>query len=178
MGVALAHGVVLAMMISALGKFSGGHFNPAVTIAFALTGRVKWGDAGAYILSQVVGGFGLAALYPAHPNLGATIVAASISPAQAAVMEFILTLPLATAIWGTAVDSKGSGQLAGFGIGLVVTVDILAGGPLTGASMNPARTFGPMIATGNWADLWVYLAGPILGAAAAAFVYDKVLNKD
>lgn len=185
-GIALAHGLVLAIMISALGRVSGGVFNPAVAIGLAVTGKLSWPKAVAYIVAQLAGGaaagFLLKALFPAAAigaaSLGTPLVAAGVEAWQAVVVEAILTFFLMTAIFGTAVDKKGPNQLAGFGIGTVLVFDILAGGSLTGASMNPARTFGPALAGNFWAGHWIYWVGPIIGAVVAALLYDKVIAKD
>jgi MIP family channel proteins len=182
-GIALAHGLVLAIMISALGRISGGVFNPAVAIGLAVTGKVSWPKAIGYILAQLVGGaaagYLLLALFPSSAvsaaSLGTPLVAAGVEAWQAVVIEAILTFFLVIAIFGTAVDKRGPNQLAGFGIGTVLVFDILAGGSLTGASMNPARTFGPALAGGFWAGHWVYWVGPIIGAVVAALLYDKVI---
>lgn len=185
-GVALAHGLVLSISISALGRISGGVFNPAVAIGLAVTGKIPWGKAGAYIVAQLVGGaaagYLLLAVFPAQAaeaaKLGTPMVAAGTGAVAAVLMEAVLTFFLMTAIMGTAVDPKGPRNLAGFGIGLVLGFDILAGGSVTGASMNPARTFGPALAGGIWDLHWVYWVGPILGAVAAALLYDRVLVAD
>ncbi len=159
-GVALAHGIVLAVMVSILAHISGAHFNPAVTVGVWVTGNIRTLLAGVYIASQLAGavaaGLVLRALYPESAwrtaNLGA----------------FFLVF----AVYGTAVDDRGPfTKLAGLPIGLVLTFDILAGGPLTGAAMNPARAFGPMLAGGHWSDWWVYWIGPIGGGIVAAAVY-------
>lgn len=182
-GIALAHGLVLAIMISAMGRISGGVFNPAVAIGLAVTGKLPWSKAVAYILAQLIGGaaagYLLAAVFPASAisaaSLGTPLVAAGVEAWQAVIVEAVLTFFLMLAIFGTAVDKKGPNQLAGFGIGTVLVFDILMGGPLTGASMNPARTFGPALAGGFWAGHWVYWVGPIIGAVVAALLYDKVI---
>lgn len=185
-GVALAHGLALAIAISALGRISGGVFNPAVAFGLALTRKLPWGKAIAYVLAELIGGavagYLLLFIYPqkaaADASLGTPLVAAGVSAVQAVVLEAILTFLLMIAVMGTAVDSKGPRNLAGFGIGLVLVFDILAGGGLTGASMNPARTFGPALAGGYWALHWVYWVGPLLGAGVAALLYDSVLGRD
>lgn len=185
-GVALAHGLALAIGISALGRISGGVFNPAVSVALALIGRISWGKAATFTVAQLVGGalagYILVTLYPAQSvsaaSLGTPMLAPGVSVLQGVIMEAILTFFLMTAILGTAVDPKGPRQLAGFGIGLVLVFDILAGGSLTGASMNPARTFGPALAGGYWAGHWVYWVGPMLGAGVGALLYDKVIAPD
>lgn len=183
-GIALAHGLVLAIMISAAGRVSGGHFNPAVTVGFMATGRIGGALGIGYIISQllggVVGGFFLKAIFVPEVQqavgLGTPVLAAGVSFGTGIFIELILTFFLVFAIFGNAVDSRGPNQLAGFGIGTVLIFDILMGGPLTGASMNPARTFGPALAGSVWSDHLVYWIGPILGAVIAAWVYDYGLG--
>jgi glycerol uptake facilitator-like aquaporin len=148
--------LALAIAISALGRISGGVFNPAVAVGLAVVRKLEWTKAGAYILAELVGGalagYLLLVIYPATAvttaSLGTPLVSAGIGNGQAVLMEAVLTFLLMMAVMGTAVDSRGPKQLAGFGIGLVLVFDILAGGSLTGASMNPARTFGPALAGG------------------------------
>ncbi len=179
-GIALAHGLVLMAMIFALGHVSGGHFNPAVTIAMLLNKEIKTEKAIGYIGSQLLGasfaGFLLLAFFPAAGGLGVPALGSGMSFAQGALLEAILTFFLVTVIFGVAVDKKGSPQVAGLAIGLVLAFDILMGGSLTGAAMNPARAFGPAIASGQWANQAVYWLGPIVGALLGALAYDKVLK--
>lgn len=181
-GIAVAHGLALAVMISALGAVSGAHFNPAVTFGFVLTGRQSVPSAVAYVLAQLAGAvaasFLLAAVIPAAvaqaTQLGAAARHPELSIGGAFAIEMVLTFFLATAVWGTAVDPRHP-PIGGFGIGLVVTMDILMGGPLTGAAMNPARAFGPALASGAWADHWLWWAAPLTGGGLAAVVYDRVI---
>ena len=183
-GVALAHGLTVALVISALGHISGAHINPAVTVGFLVTKKMEMKEGVVYIVAQMAGAV-LAALVlkqfvPGAMNaaLGGQPVASGVSTTAAIVIEFFLTFFLVTAIFGTAVDERGTFKaIAGFGIGLVVTVDILAGGPLTGASMNPARSFGPALVSGQWGDQMVYWIGPLLGGAVAAVVYNSLFMK-
>ncbi|HEY3108022.1 MAG TPA: MIP/aquaporin family protein [Chloroflexota bacterium] len=183
-GVALAHGLILSVMISALGAISGGHFNPAVTIAFLVTGRIPTAQAVAYVVAQLVGGtiaglllraifaavFPEAVIGPAH--LGTPGLARDVSFGTGVLVEAVLTFFLLLAIYGTAVDERAPRSIAGFGIGLTVGLDILMGGPLTGAAMNPARTFGPAVAAQFWDNHLVYWIGPIVGAVIAALLYE------
>ncbi len=183
-GVALAHGLTVALVISSLGHISGAHINPAVTVGFLVTKKMEMKEGVVYIIAQMAGAV-LAALVlkqfvPGAMNaaLGGQSVAPGVSTTAAIVIEFFLTFFLVTAIFGTAVDERGTFKaIAGFGIGLVVTVDILAGGPLTGASMNPARSFGPALVSGQWGDQIVYWIGPLLGGAVAAVVYNSLFMK-
>lgn len=181
--VALAHGMMMAINVAALGHVSGGHFNPAVSIALWANGRSPLKQTIAYIVAQVAGAFLAAALlkqiFPAFgaaaPFLGATLPGAGVTPGVACWVEIGLTFVLVLAIFGTAVAPRGPRALVPFAVGGAIAVDILAGGPLTGASMNPARTLGPVLATGNTQDLWVYLVGPVLGALLAGWLYESLL---
>ncbi len=184
LGIAVAHGLALAVMISALGATSGGHFNPAVTFGFVVTGRQSWTSAitywGSQVLGAVVASFLLRAVVPGEAgdavHYGAAAVNPLITPMQAMMIEFVLTFFLVTAVWGTAVDERAP-KIGGFGIGLTVLMDILMGGPLTGAAMNPARAFGAALISGTWGDHWIWWVGPLLGGAAAARVYKSVVLK-
>src|SRR5262245_12056843 len=184
-GVALAHGVVLMTIIYAWGAVSGAHVNPAVTLGLAVAGKVDWGKAVAYWIAQFIGaaiaGCLLAWLIGASSEatgLGATVgsltpyagnTAAGASALKVIVLEAVLTFLLLISIFGSAVMNR-NGNMFGIAIGLTLTSDILMGGALTGASMNPARTFGPALATGHFEYLWMYIVGPCLGAIAAALV--------
>jgi aquaporin Z len=185
-GVALAHGVVLAVMVSVLAHISGAHFNPAVTVALWVARKIGASRALIYIATQLVAGIVAAfvlkwvlpeALWsPAGgaASLGNTTVNVSIgmTETRAFVVEAILTFFLVIAVFGTAVDDRGPfAKTAGLTIGLVLVFDILMGGPLTGASMNPARSLGPALATGDLTAIWVYFAGPISGGVIAAGLY-------
>lgn len=180
MGIALAHGLTVAVVVSAIAHISGGHINPAVTIALLLTKRIETKLAAGYIPSQLLGaivaGLALVALFPDASgeavNLGATAVANGLNAFQGLVIEVILTFLLVFAVYGTAIDARGPKSIAGFGIGLTVALGALTGGPLTGASMNPARTLGPAVAANFWANHWIYWVGPIVGAVSAALVYE------
>ena len=185
-GVALAHGVVLAVMVSVLAHISGAHFNPAVTVAVWVARKIDTLRALLYIVTQLVAGIVAAFVLrwvlpeplwnPAGdgPSLGNTTVnlGLGMTETRAVVIEGILTFFLVIAVFGTAVDDRGPfTKTAGLTIGLVLVFDILMGGPLTGASMNPARSLGPATATGDFTHIWVYLAGPIGGGVIAAGLY-------
>lgn len=182
LGIALAYGLALAVMNSALGSTSGGHFNPAVTFGFVITGRQSWTSAITYWISQILGAvvasFLLRAVVPGEAgdlvHYGVPVVNALISPLQAAMLEFVLTFLLVTAVWGTTVDERAP-RVGGFGIGLTVVIGVLMGGPLSGAAMNPARAFGAALISGTWGNQWIWWVGPLLGAAAAARVYKSVV---
>jgi MIP family channel proteins len=181
--VALAHGLALAVLVSAFGAISGGHFNPAVTAAVWITGRIEPVRAGLYVGAQLVGAlaaglalrsvFNDAAWQPA--GLGTPSVLAGVGVVQAIVIEAILTIVLVFAVLGTAIDPRAP-KLGGLAIGLAVAADVLMGGPLTGAAMNPARWFGPAVASGSFADWYVWWIGPVLGAVVAALVYRYLLE--
>jgi aquaporin TIP len=180
-GVALAHGLVIAVMASAVGHISGGHFNPAVTVGFLITGRMVPRLAGIYIGAQLAGAVAAALmlrlLYPDDAPLdsGVPQVAAGFSSFSGMLLEAILTFFLVWVIFATAADPRGTFRsIAGLAIGLTITLDILAGGPITGAAMNPARALGPELIQGEWSDFWVYIIGPLLGGAAAALLYDRL----
>lgn len=173
--VALAHGLILAGLAYAYGSISGAHVNPAVTLAVALRGRIKWQDAVIYWVSQFVGAvLGAGALFVAFggasSGLGATLPAAGVTPLQAVVVEALLTFLLANAVLHTA-ERKSGTEFAGVAIGFTLAAAILMGGSLTGASFNPARTFGPALFTGHLDVLWIYLVGPAAGAGLAALLY-------
>lgn len=172
-GVAFAHGLVLVGLAYAYGSVSGTHINPAVTLAVTLAGKLKWAQAARYWLAQMLGGAAGAgllfvALGGANSGLGVTLPAGSVSALQAIVVEAVLTFLLATVVLRTAVQKDGT-PFAGVAIGLTLAALILMGGPLTGASLNPARSFGPALFTGNLASLWIYIVGPFAGAALAAW---------
>ena len=176
--IALAHGLILALMVTATMRVSG-HLNPAVTLGFVVTRRIEPVMAMVYVLAQVlaavVAAYALKGLFPdavaASTRLGGQSVAIDVTMAQAITLEAIATFFLVFVVFGTAVDPRAP-QVGGFAIGLTVAADILAIGPLTGASMNPARSFGPAIASGIFEGQAVYWIGPILGGIAAALIYE------
>ena len=178
LGVALAHGLALAVLVSALGPVSGGHFNPAVTLGAWIVGAIPAPRAGMYVLAQLVGaaaaGFALRGIFPTDAwrpsNIGTPALGAGITPVLGIAVEAILTSLLVFAVIGTAIDRRAP-QIGGLAIGLAVTADILLGGPLTGAAMNPARWFGPAVAAGAFGDWYVWWIGPAIGAAAAGLIY-------
>lgn len=182
LSIALAHGLALSIVISVFGATSGGHVNPAVTVGFLLTRRIKPLLGLLYIVAQLIGatlaGFLLQAIFPQAiwqaAQLGTPNLAPGVSLSSGILIEAILTFFLVLAVFGTAVDKRAP-KIGGFGIGLTVLVDILVGGPLTGAAMNPARTFGPALAGGFWQNNIVYWIGPIVGAALAALLYEYVI---
>jgi MIP family channel proteins len=182
LGIALAHAVVLSVMITATMTISGGHLNPAVTIGLLVTRRIDPISAAAYIVTQlvaaIIAAFLVKLLLPLHAvqasMLGVPVIASSVSLGQAIGIELVLTFFLVSAVFGTAV-SPDAPRVGGFGIGLVLLFDILVGGPLTGAAMNPARAFGPAVVAGAWVGQLVYWIGPIAGAILAAILWQYVL---
>ena len=176
--VALAHGLILAIMVTATMRISG-HLNPAVTIGFLVTRRIEPMMAGIYIVAQLLGAvlaaYVLKATMPAElfaaARGGGQSIALEVTFAQAFTLEMIATFFLTFVVFGTAVDPNAP-RVGGFAIGFAVAADILAIGPLTGASMNPARSIGPAVASGIFEGQVIYWAGPIVGAIAAALIYD------
>jgi aquaporin TIP len=182
LGIALAHAVVLAVMISATMTISGGHLNPAVTVGLLVTRRIGLAPAAAYIVTQLAAACVAALLVHWLLPVGAVrsalrgvpVIASSVTLGQAIGIELILTFFLMSAVFGTVV-SPDAPRVAGFGVGLVLLFDILVGGPLTGAAMNPARAFGPALVSGEWLGHVVYWVGPIAGAVLAALLWQYVL---
>ena len=178
--VALAHGVILAIMVTATMRVSG-HLNPAVTMGFLVTRRIEPMMAAVYVVAQLLGAmaaaYALKALFPDALFLatrgGGQMISLDITSTQAIILEAIATFFLTFTVFGTAVDPQAP-KVGGFAIGLVVMVDILAIGPLTGASMNPARSFGPAVASGIFEAQFIYWAGPIIGSVVAALLYDRL----
>jgi len=174
--VALAHGVVLAVLVSALGAVSGAHFNPAVTAGVWLAGQIPSRRAAAYVVAQLIGAllaaWMLRAIFPVDvlPELGIPRLFNGLDPLTGLAIEAVLTVILLTAVFGTAIDPRGA-KVGGLAIGLAVAADILMGGPLTGAAMNPARWFGPAAVIGDWTNSAVWIVGPIIGAVVAALAY-------
>ena len=180
-GVAFAHGLVIVAFAYAYGHISGTHINPAVTLGVWAAGKIDTTRALAYVAVQLLGGivgaFVLAwVLGERAGSLGATVLAEGVSPAQGLVLELILTFFLANTVLNAAVSGKG-GIAAGLAIGLTLTFAILMGGPLTGGSLNPARTLGPAVATGNFANIWVYFVGQIAGGVIAGLLYKTVFEE-
>jgi aquaporin TIP len=180
-GVALAHGLAIGVMVSALGHISGAHFNPAITFGLLVTRRIKPPVAALYWISQLAGA-AVAALLVQEliptvqteaVNLGVPAVGNGVSPGEAFGLEAILTFFLAWVVFASAVDPRGTFKsIAGLAIGLTITMDILFGGPYSGAAMNPARAFGPQLVGDHWTNGWVWYAGPLLGGLAAAVLYE------
>jgi MIP family channel proteins len=185
LGVAFAHGLAIAVMVSATGGISGGHLNPAVTFGLLVGGIIDIKNSIAYWISQLAGGvaagFVLLAVY--GPN-GVEVVKAGtpnlsdgVTMGVGVLVELVLTFFLVFVVYGSAVDARAP-KIGGLAIGLTIALDILFGGPITGASMNPARTFGPAVAANFWKDHAVYWLGPMAGGALAGLVYGKFLIKE
>ncbi len=176
-GVSLVFGLIIMVMVYATGHLSGAHINPAVTIAFTLSRHFPARDAVAYVAAQLIGATAgalvLLAVWPDQPGaLGATVP--SVGAGSAFVYELVLTAFLMFVIMAVATDTRAVGAAAAIAIGGTVGLDALFGGPVTGASMNPARSFGPALAAGEWSDFWIYVLGPLAGAALGALAYQLV----
>lgn len=183
-GIALAHGLAIACLASATGATSGGHLNPAVSLAMLITGRLSVSDFFGYVIAQLVGAtagavavaFLLGETGKASVAGGLPALAANVSVTQGIVAEAITTFLLVFVIFGTAVDGRGPKVGAWF-IGMTITLDILAIGPLTGGAINPARWVGPAIISGKFDNAIVWLIGPLLGGALAAVLFQWLLGE-
>jgi MIP family channel proteins len=176
-GIALVFGLIVMAMVYATGHLSGAHLNPAVTVAFVLTRHLPRAEALAYLLAQLAGALLaaglLAAIWPSQPAaLGTTLP--TIGSGGAFAYEAVLTAFLMFVIMAVATDTRAVGAGAAIAIGGTVGLDALFGGPITGASMNPARSLGPALVSGQLHDLWIYLAGPLVGATVGALAYQLV----
>lgn len=180
--IAWAHGLAIAVMVSATMSISGGQLNPAVTIGLLSVRKISVAQAGINVVAQLVGGLlggylamaslGGADIVGGVPDLGATV-----SVGQGILVEAILTFFLVFVVMGTAVDHRFGGRIGGLAIGLTVALDIMAGGPLTGAAMNPARWVGAAVPAMHFNNALVYFVGPILGGIAGALVYSVLLDE-
>jgi MIP family channel proteins len=187
LGIAVAHGLAIGIMVTALGHISGGHFNPAVTIGFWVTRRLGTLHAIFYWFAQLLGATTAAYLIKLIISdsvwrpvaLGTPTLAPDFTVAHGMELEAITTFFLVFVVFATAVDAKGAfNKVAGFAIGLTLTMDILFAGPFTGAAMNPARAFGPALAAPHWQNQGVYWVGPLLGGVLAGFIYDRLFLGD
>jgi MIP family channel proteins len=180
-GIAAVFGLVILAMVYATGHLSGAHINPAVTLAFTATRHFPLRDAAAYVPAQLAGAvFGALALQRAWDgtpaDLGATVP--TVGAGSALVYELVLTAMLMFVIVAVATDTRAVGSAAAIAIGATVGLDALFGGDVTGASMNPARSFGPALVAGTWTDFWIYVVGPVAGALAGAALYQAVRAPD
>jgi MIP family channel proteins len=181
-GVALAHAIVLAVMVTTFMRISGGHLNPAVTLGIWLTNKIDAKSAGLYVVAQLAAGVVAALLVKALlPSVAGQVtgygvprIAGDVDLIQAILIEALLTFFLVSAYFGTSVSSEAP-SVGGFAIGLVLLFDILVGGPLTGAALNPARAFGPALVANEWIGHAVFWIGPLLGGAVGGLLWGKVL---
>ena len=183
LGVAAAHGLAIGIMVTAIGHVSGGHLNPAVTIGFWVTKRLNTLRTALYWIAQLLGAaaaaYLLAAIVPEavwRPvGLGTPALAPDFTRMHAMLLEGVMTFFLVFVVFATAEDSRGAfNKIAGFAIGLTITMGILVGGPFTGAAINPARAFGPALAAHYWTNHGVYWVGPLLGGVLAGVIYDRI----
>ena len=188
LGIAFAHGLAIAVMVSATGAISGGQLNPAVTFGLFVSGHMDAKKTIAYWISQLAGGtaaaylcasfIGMAKVASGTPDIGLNAAGnPMVSTGQAIAIEAVLTFFLVFVVFGSAVDARAP-KIGGLAIGLTVALDIMFGGPLTGAAMNPARTFGPALASGHWNNHIVYWVGPLIGGALAGLIYGRFLIKE
>jgi MIP family channel proteins len=172
-GVAVTFGLIILVMIAAVGHISGAHFNPAVTVAFAITRHFPWRDVVFYITGQalgaILGALTLRLLFGDVAMLGATLPSGS--AIQSFGLEILLTAVLMFVIISVATDNRALGSPAAVAIGFTVMLDAMWGGPISGASMNPARSLGPALVAGVWTDQWVYWVAPVIGACLGAILY-------
>ncbi|KAL1834072.1 hypothetical protein DCAR_0104232 [Daucus carota subsp. sativus] len=174
-GISIVWGLAVMVMIYSVGHISGAHFNPAVTIAFASCKRFPWKEVPPYIMAQVAGSTlasgtlrlifnGKQDVFPGTLPSGSDL--------QSFVLEFVITFYLMFVISGVATDNRAIGELAGLAVGATILVNVMTVGPISGASMNPARSLGPAIVANRYTGIWIYMVGPIAGAVAGAWVYN------
>ncbi|MCC6615700.1 MAG: MIP family channel protein [Anaerolineae bacterium] len=179
-GVALTFGLIILVMVAAIGHISGAHFNPAVTIAFALTRHFPWRDVvfylGGQVLGAVLGALTLRVLFGDAAHLGATLPTGAAG--QSFGLELLLSAVLMFVIISVATDTRAVGAPAALAIGFTVMLAALWGGPISGASMNPARSLGPALIGNLWADQWIYWLAPVIGASLGALIYQALRQSD
>jgi MIP family channel proteins len=175
-GIAAANGIIILALIYSLGHVSGAHFNPGVTLSFAVFRHFQPREVVPYWLAQFAGGIGGAALLWAlfGDSIKYGVTGPSGSDAQAFAFEMVLTFALMLVITSVATDARAAGQAAAIAIGATVGLDVLIGGPITGGSMNPARSFGPALVAGELSSIWIYLIAPPLGALLGALTYQVI----
>ncbi|XP_065009447.1 aquaporin NIP1-1-like [Musa acuminata AAA Group] len=176
-GICVVWGLAVMVMVYSVGHISGAHFNPAVTIAFATCGRFQWKQVPAYVFAQLLGATlasgTLRLMFGGkHEHFPGTIPAGS--DVQSLVLEFIISFYLMFVISGVATDNRAIGELAGLAVGATILLNVLIAGPISGASMNPARTLGPAIVANRWEGFWVYIVGPICGTVVGAWAYNLI----
>jgi aquaporin TIP len=180
-GVAIANGLAIGVMVSAMGHISGGHFNPAITFGFLITRRIRPALGVLYWVVQFAGAaFAALLVHDLVPHalteavkLGVPATGNGVDAASAFGLEAIMTFFLVWVVFASAVDERGTFKsIAGLAIGLTISIDVLFGGPFTGAAMNPSRAFGPQLVGGYWSNAWVWYAGPVAGAIVAALLYE------
>jgi len=182
-GIALAHGLAIAVMVSATAAVSGGHLNPAVTIGLFAARKIDAVNAVGYVLAQCLGGivaaglikFCVPAMALAAVGMGTPAVGAGVLVSMAFITEIILTFFLVFVVYGSAVDKRAP-KVGGLFIGLTVALDILMGGPISGAAMNPARHLGPALLGGGLQNIWLYWLGPVIGGILAGVSYKRYLE--
>jgi len=180
LGQALANGLAIGLMVTAVGHISGGHFNPAVTLSMVVTGRISPAEAVRYWISQLAGATAAAlillSIYPHTGSLGTPSVGSGFSTGNALMAEIVGTFFLVFVIYGVAVDKRGAFSiLAGLPIGLIISIGVLAVGVVSGAAFNPSRWFGPALVSGSFDNFWIWIVGPAIGGTLAGLVYDRVL---
>ncbi|KAG6670572.1 hypothetical protein I3843_Q054600 [Carya illinoinensis] len=176
-GISIVWGLSVMVLVYSVGHISGAHFNPAVTIAFATCKRFPWKQVPAYVFAQVLGSTmasgTLRLIFNGHQNFFAGTLPSG-SEVQSFVLEFIITFYLMFVISGVATDNRAIGELAGLAVGSTVLLNVMLAGPISGASMNPARSLGPAFVHNEYRGIWVYIVGPILGAVSGALVYNLI----
>ncbi|CAL4958836.1 unnamed protein product [Urochloa decumbens] len=180
-GICAVWGLVVMVLVYSVGHISGAHFNPAVTVAFATCGRFPWKQVPSYAAAQVLGStlasLTLRVVFGGGEHLFFGTAPAG-SDAQAVALEFVISFYLMFVVSGVATDNRAIGELAGLAVGATVLLNVLFAGPITGASMNPARTLGPAIVAGRYKSIWVYVVGPLCGTVAGAWAYNLVRFTD
>lgn len=184
--IALAHGLAIGLLVAAGGHISGGVYNPALAIGLMAAGKLPYVRGALFIVAELLGATAAAAVLKATlptsmvdaVKLGTPLPGPGIGMGQALVVEIVLTFFLMFVVFGVAVDKRGPASIAGLAIGLTITMDICMGGGISGAAMNPARSFGPMLVQGEFTAAWVYWVGPIVGALIAALLYTFVMLDD
>ncbi|BAT74828.1 hypothetical protein LR48_Vigan01g040500 [Vigna angularis] len=180
-GISIVWGLVVMVLVYSVGHISGAHFNPAVTIAFASTKRFPWKQVPVYVVAQVVGSTlasgTLRLIFSGNENQFSGTLPSG-THAQAFAVEFIITFFLMFVISGVATDNRAIGELAGIAVGATVLLNVLFAGPITGASMNPARSLGPALVHNEFKGIWIYLVSPTSGAVVGAWVYNSIRYTD